>query len=111
MELIRCYNVIGVGTIIGDVVSTNTADGLIELQNPLLIGLMADGAHLIPLLVMPENESVVINENHVVFSYQPNKDFKDGYLKQVTDMKAAKSGIVTPAQAKISNISDFKRKP
>ena len=112
MEFIRCYTVVGVGNIIGEVISRSGDNGDIELSNPLLMGLSQDKLTclLALFLIMPENEKVLINENHIVLSYIPNKELKEGYLREVSAIKAAKSGIITPAQAKISNITDFKRK-
>ena len=42
MEFIRCYTVVGVGNIIGEVISRSGDNGDIELSNPLLMGLSQD---------------------------------------------------------------------
>ncbi len=108
METIQCLTVSGIGTIIGNIANM---EDRIKIQNPLLIGSTKNGDQinyiLMPFLVMPEEESVSIMYNHLILAYEPNKELKEYYTKQVSAMKAAKSGIITPAQAKISNITDF----
>ncbi len=114
MKTIQCLTVSGIGTIIGNITNIEDIEDKIKIENPLLIGSTNNGEQinyiLMPFLVMPEEESVSIMYNHLILAYEPNQELKEYYTKQVSAMKVAKSGIITPAQAKISNISDFKRK-
>ena len=53
--------------------------------------------NLNPLLIFGDfDQSIYIDKNNVVYTYEPDDSFKQAYNQQVTRIKAQSSGLILP---------------